>query len=187
MTRPRALILTAAAALFLGTADANAQVRRGRQQPEAPPWAPISVGVRGGWEQERLASDGMLGAEVRLPVLRDGRVEVVPSFDAIFLNPEREDQVNLDVFYVPGGRGGGVFIGGGFAWRQSVIAGIGQGVSRQRYTGFNIALGGKQPVGPVHLMLTVRWTLLNDTEFDPNSVAIGVSLPLWSAGPRAGR
>ena len=176
-----ALVLVVAASASLPAA-ADAQVRRGRQQPQVPPWSPITIGVRAGYEQERLASDAMLGAEIRIPVVRDGRVELVPSFDAVFLNPEREDQVNLDVFYLPAGRRGGVFIGAGVAWRESVIAGIGQGLSRERYFGYNIALGGKQPVGPVQIQITVRWTLLNDSEFDPNSAMIGVSLPLWSAG-----
>jgi len=180
--RPAPVAALALAVLALGALDADAQVRRGRQEPVLPPWAPISVGVRGGWEQERLSSDGMIGAEVRLPVIRDGRLEVVPSFDAVFLNPEREDQLNLDLFYVPGGRRGGAFVGGGLAWRYSIIAGIGQGVPRQRYFGYNVAIGGKQQVGPVHLMLTIRWTLLNDSEFDPNSAMVGVSLPLWGAG-----
>ena len=182
----RLIVLAALAAAAVGAVDADAQVRRGRQQPVLPPWAPISVGVRFGWEQERLESGGDIGAEIRIPVVRDGRFELVPSFDAIFLNPEREHQFDLEVFSGPGGPRGGVFVGGGVAWRQSVLAGIVDGLSRDRYFGYNLTLGGKQPIGRVLINLTIRWTLLEDTEFDPNAALIGISLPLWGGPIRPG-
>jgi len=184
----RTLVLPVfATAVLAAGADVDAQVRRGRTEPQAPPWAPVTAGVRGGWEQEQLASGGMLGAEVRIPLIRDGRVELVPSYDAAFLNPQREDQYNVELFFVPGGRRGGVFIGGGFAWRQSVVASFGEEVTtRDQYFGYNITVGGKQPIGLVHLLITIRWTLLNDTAFDPSAATFGLSLPIFGGGPPPG-
>lgn len=144
---------------------------------------PITVGIRGGWEQEQIGSAGAFGAEVHIPVVRDGRFELVPSFDALFHNVQTEYQYNLDALFVPGRRRGGVFIGGGIAWRESLLAGAGQGVGRDTYFGYNIVLGGKNQLGPVQILLGLRWTLLSDSAFDPSSVNLGLSLPLWSARP----
>ena len=67
-----------------------------------------------------------------------------------------------------------------------MIAGIVDGISREQYFGYNITLGGKQPLGRVLINLTIRWTLLEDTAFDPNAAMIGLSLPLWGGAPRPG-
>jgi hypothetical protein len=144
---------------------------------------PITIGVRGGWEQEQLGSAGTLGAEVHIPVVRDGRFEVVPSFDAVFLRAQTEYQYNVDILFVPGARQGGVFIGGGFAWRESLVASVGTDVGRQTYQGFNILLGGKNQLGPIQILLGLRWSLLTDTAYDPSALSLGLSLPLWSARP----
>ncbi len=179
------LLLATVLALTL-PAVADAQVRRGRTEPPTPPWMPISVGVRGGWEQEQLASGGMLGAAVYIPVVRNGLFEVVPSFDALFLNIQTEYQYNVDVHFVPGRRRGGVYIGGGFALRESLVAAAGTGelIGVDDYWGFNLVLGGRNQVGPIQFVLGVRWSLLNDTAFDPNVLSLGLSYPLWGSTPR---
>jgi hypothetical protein len=175
-----ALLILLAGASSL-PADVDAQVRRGRVEPQEPPWMPITIGGRGGWEQEQLGSGGTIGAEVHIPVVRDGRFELVPSFDAIFLNVQDEYQYNLDALFVPGGRRGGVYIGGGVAWRESLLAGVGQDVGRANYFGYNIVVGGKNQIGPVQILLGLRWLLLTDTAFDPSAVNVGLSIPLWSS------
>ena len=76
-----------------------------------------------------------------------------------------------------------VYIGGGVAWRESLLAGVGQDVGRDSYFGYNIAIGGKNQVGPVQIVLGIRWLLLMDTAFDPSSVNLGLSVPLWNARP----
>ena len=181
--RSLVLLVIVAGAGWVVPSALDAQVRRGRTEPPVPPWMPITVGVRGGWAQEQLGSAGTLGAEVHIPVVRDGRFEIVPSFDAIFHNLQTEYQYNLDALFVPGARRGGVFIGGGVAWRESLLGGVGQDVGRDTYFGFNIVLGGKNQVGPVQILLGIRWALLTGTPFDPSAVNLGLSLPLWGAQP----
>jgi hypothetical protein len=180
--RGRLLAAIAIAAIVLPT-SVEGQVRRGRTPPPTPPWAPITIGARGGWEQEQLANGGTLGAEIRIPVIRDGRFELVPSFDAIFVNPATEYQYNIDAAFVPAGRRGGVFVGGGVAWRESFIASVGTPSGRGTYFGYNLLLGGKTPLGPILAQVMVRFTLLSDTQFDPTSLTFGVSYPLWSSLP----
>jgi hypothetical protein len=183
--RPGLFVLAIAAALCVyAPADADAQVRRGRTVAPPPPWMPVTVGVRGGWEQEQLASGATFGAEVHIPIVRDGAIEVVPSFDAIFLRGfATEYQYNLDAVFVPGRRRGGVFIGGGVGWRRSLIAGVGQEFGRQTYFGYNIVLGAKNQVGPLQILLGLKWALLTDTEYDPSAISLGIQFPLWRAGP----
>ena len=172
---------------LLAPVTVEAQVRRGRNPPPTPPWAPITLGVRGGWEQEQIANGGMLGAEARIPVVRDGRFEVVPSFDAVFLNVQTEYQYNVDAVFVPGRRRGGVFFGGGVAWRESLVAGLASEGGKDTYFGYNIVLGGKGAFGPLQAQIGIRWSLLTDTSFDPSALMIGLSFPLWSAMPQPRR
>jgi hypothetical protein len=144
---------------------------------------PITVGVRGGWEQEQRASGGTFGVEAHIPIRRDGAIEVVPSIDAIYLRRlSTEYQYNLDAVFVPGRRRGGVFIGGGVAWRQSVIAGFGADPGRRTYFGYNIVLGAKNQLGPIQFLLGLKWVLLSDTAYDPSSISISLQMPLWNSG-----
>ena len=179
----RGLPLLALAALLSVSAPAEGQVRRGRTEAPPPRWMPISVGVRGGWEQEQLASGATFGVEAHIPIRRDGALEVVPSIDAIYLRGfSTEYQYNLDAVFVPGRRRGGVFIGGGVGWRQSVIAGVGGEPGRRTYFGYNILLGAKNQLGPIQFLLGLKWVLLSDTAYDPSSISIGLQLPLWNSG-----
>ena len=70
------------------------------------------------------------------------------------------------------------------AWRESLLAGVGQDVGRDSYFGYNIAIGGKNQVGPVQIVLGIRWLLLTGSSFDPSSVNLGLSVPLWNARPQ---
>jgi len=178
-TRPLLIALTA---LLLTVPSAlDAQVRRGRQVEEAPRWAPVAIGAKIGWDSR--ANGEILGAHVRVPVVRSGTFELYPSVEAVFLPGTKEYQYNLDAAWVPGGARGGVFAGGGLGWRDSVI-GSDLGDPRQTFFGFNAFGGGKTNLGRVQVEFVLRWTFLNDTSYQPNSAAIGINLPLWRVGPR---
>lgn len=177
----RRLFITLALLLFIVPSGLDAQVRRGRQAEEAPRWAPIAIGAKVGWDSR--ANGELLGGHLRIPVIRSGTVELYPSVEAIFLPGAREYQYNLDAAWVPGGARGGVFAGGGLGWRDSVI-GTDLGDPRQTFFGFNAFGGGKTNLGRVQVEFVLRWTFLNDTEYQPNSAAIGLNLPLWRVGPQ---
>jgi hypothetical protein len=170
-----------ATALVLFASHAEAQVRRGRDRPEArTPWAPIVVGVRAGWEQDNLVSgNATLGAGLRLPVLPSGKIELVPSVDVVFLTNAKDYQYSLEGVFAPSGPRSGVFVGGGVGWRDSLIGALTPSDGRSRYFGYNLVLGGKTALGPLELDFLLRWIFLRDTDYSPNSFGIGLGLPLW--------
>ena len=175
----RRLLIALALPVFTVPSTLDGQVRRGRQVEEAPRWAPIAIGAKVGWDSR--ANGELLGGHLRIPVVRSGTVELYPSVEAVFLPGAKEYQYNLDAAWVPGGARGGVFAGGGLGWRDSVI-GSDLGDPRQTFFGFNAFGGGKTNLGRVQVEFVLRWTFLNDTDYQPNSASIGLNLPLWSVG-----
>lgn len=174
------LITALAAALLVVPLAVDAQVRRGRQVEEVPRWAPVAVGLKAGWDSR--ANGEILGGHVRIPLVRAGVFELLPSLEAVFLRGAKEYQYNVDAAWVPGGVRGGIFAGGGVGWRDSVI-GTELGNPRQMLFGFNAFGGGRTNLGPVQIEFLLRWTFLNDTSYQPNSASLGINLPLWRAGP----
>lgn len=176
-TTPRCA-LTVLSALLLTAAGLDAQVRRGRApEPEAAPWAPIAFGVRAGYDQTARAQ--LVGAQIRIPILRNGQLELNPNAERIFLNGDDDTALNLDLTYVPGGVQGGLSLGAGIGWRKTLI-GFGD---TNRFFGYNIVIAGKTFVGPVQIEAAIRWALLRDTTYDPNSVSLGVNYLLWDPRP----
>lgn len=177
LTHPAPLLV--AAALMLAPSFVDAQTRRGRDtNANVTPWAPVAIGARFGYDQEVRGQT--LGLSVRIPVVRSGVVELNPSADVVFLRGEDDRQYNIDVAYVPGGPRGGILITGGLAWREAVFG----FVPRTQYFGYNLGAGGKTVLGRVELEALIRWTFLNDTGLQPNTVSLGVNLPLWNVPRR---
>lgn len=170
--------LLSVSALLLTATALDAQVRRGRAPAdEAAPWAPVAIGVRAGYDQ--TARGQLIGAQVRIPILRNGQLELNPNVERVFLRGEDDTAYNLDVSYVPGGVAGGLTLGVGVGWRETLI-GFGE---TTRFFGYNIVVAGKTYVGPVQLEAAIRWALLRDTTYDPNSVSLGVNYVLWDPRP----
>ncbi|MEM7415268.1 MAG: hypothetical protein AAF389_07215 [Gemmatimonadota bacterium] len=177
----RALFTTLAIAFLLAPSVLEAQTRRGRATTqESAPWAPVSIGARFGYDQEVRGQT--VGLSVRIPVLRDGTIELNPNLDQVIINGQDDRQYNLDVAYVPGGVRGGILLTAGLGWRDSVF-GLGT-VGRTRYFGYNVGAGGKTVLGRVELEALIRWTFLQDTTLQPNTVSLGVNFPLWDAPGR---
>lgn len=185
MNRLRSVSPLLALALLVLPIDADAQVRRGRAPAAAPRWAPISVGVRAGWDQR--ANGAVLGGQLRLPVVRSGIVELAPNAGVTFLDGAKEYQYNLEATVVPGGARGGVFFGGGVGWRDTVSGTLAPtDITRETVFGYVVSLGGRTDVGRVQLELGVRWIFLDDSAYRPNPVTLGVSYPLWQGASGAG-
>lgn len=146
-------------------------------------WPPISIGARFGYDQS--ANGEVVGAQLRIPVLRSGAVEVVPNGDITFLSRLREYGLNVDVVYVRGGSLGGIYLGGGFAMRNSIF-GIDPGEDRSNELGYGAVLGLKTGTGRgIGTQVEFRWSFLPGVDYDPRAVTLGVNIPLWgrNAGP----
>ena len=188
-TRGSALATRALAAsllLLLGAAEIDAQVRRGRQADEQLRWASPSFGVRGGYDQRANAE--ALGAQLRIPLVRTGVVEVIPSADIVFLSGAKDYQYSLAAAWVPGGVRRGLFLTVGAAWRDTPL---GQAVpvptGRNTYFGYLLGVGVSSGVGPLEFEFALRWTFLNDTTYRPNMGSIGINVPFWAVLPEGRR
>lgn len=177
-------LLATLLALSTLTVDGEAQVRRGRAPEPSARWSPIAVGVRGGWDQRANAE--VLGAHLRVPVLRSGIVELVPNGEVAFLRGAKDYQYGVDAAWVPGGARGGVFLSAGIAWRDTPIASLDTGDVRETYFGWVAGAGGKTGVGRMQLEVDLRWVFLNDTSYRPNSATLGINFPFWRIGPGDG-
>ncbi len=172
--------------LIVGAAEINAQVRRGRQVEEQLRWASPSVGVRGGYDQRANAE--LLGAQLRLPVVRSGIIELIPGADVVFLNGAKDYQYSVEAAWVPGGIRRGVFLAGGIAWRDTPLGqAVPVPVGRNTYFGYVLGAGASSGVGPLEFEVAIRWTFLNDTTYRPNMASIGVNYPFWSVLPEGRR
>jgi hypothetical protein len=180
MTSRSSPMLLAALLLTATAADTHAQQRRGRQ-PEVARWAPVALGVRFGWDQN--AQQEVLGAQIRVPVLRSGMLEIVPSADVTFIPVEKDYQYAVEAAWVSGGARGGLMAQAGVAWRSTTIT-ADEPDGRETFFGYVVGIGGKSMVGPVQVELGLRWIFLDGTTYRPSLASLGVNLPLWSAGDR---
>lgn len=176
-------ILVCALLAVLVPPQVEAQFRRGRGvQGTLEGWAPISVGVHGGYDD---ASRGeVIGAHASVPVVRSGRIELMPSYDLTFLSGAKEHQYGLEAVYVTGGRTGGLYLGGGVGYRDTVIDAT-AAEPRQTVFGYSVVAGVKSGSGGAFVTkLQLRWIFLQNTvaDFRPVPFTLGVSFPLWGRG-----
>ena len=85
-------------ALALSFAAPVALAAQGAQDEFPGPWAPPSLGVRGGYDNQQRRY--VLGGQLRLPVLPRGQVELMPNVDVTFARGLKEYQYNLELVYV---------------------------------------------------------------------------------------
>jgi hypothetical protein len=147
------------------------------QAADTTGWAPISVGVRGGYDNE--LQGWMVGASLGLPARSNGSVEIVPSGDVTFLPGFEEYQGNVELVYFTGGRRGGLMAGGGMGIRNSVF-GPDPAAPRSTVTTFNLMIGARiGTIGRFRPEALVRWIIQDEYERDPRHVALGVTVALW--------
>lgn len=145
------------------------------QEPSAS-WTPANVGIRFGWDGRSNGS--VLGAHLRVPVLPNGRIELMGGADRTFLQGTHDDQLNLDVVGVLGGRSGGLYAGGGLGWRNGIFT---PGAGRETVTSRGLVVGLQQAgvVGIAGIQLEFRWIFPSEVLFDPQPATLGLNLPLW--------
>lgn len=175
----------AALALFLTltTVDAAEGQRRGRQQgtPDVP-WSSVLAGAGIGYDGE--SNGTFLQTHFRIPLLRSGRLELIPSGSITFITNLREYQYNADLVYVTGGQSGGIYVGGGIGWRNSIF-GPNALTPRETLRGYNAIFGLRSGAGgEFGVQIEARWTFLSDTEIDPRTIAFGINFPITNRGVR---
>lgn len=174
LRRSSRILMVAALLTALAAIPGEAQ-RRGRAQraPQAPPWPSPSVGVHAGYDDASNA--WLLGGQIRWPVTRSARFEVMPSGSITFLTGLEDRQFNLDAVYVPGGLRGGLYVAGGLAVRNTIFPGEPR---RQTKTGAGLAVGFRSPAGTrVGTQVEFRQIFV-DPDLKPRTLTIGVNFAL---------
>lgn len=174
--RIRAALTILLALLALAPAAAEAQ-RRGRSQDaQQAPWLPIRGGLHIGYDQ---SSNGeVIGAHLRVPLMRNGLIEFAPNADVTFLTGLKEYQYGADVVVVPARRSGGLYAGVGLAWRNTIF-GPDPTAARSTERGYSVVAGVKSGgSGLLGTQVEARWVFLDQLPFDPRLITLGISFAL---------
>jgi len=170
---------------FLVVAMAMASLPQGllgqgrRASAPADGWPPIEVGVHGGYESPSTGS--VLGAQVRIPLHPSGYVELVSTGDVVFLPRLKEYLSGVNLVAVSGGRRGGIYVGGGVTWRNTLYDGA---RATRRFPTIVAGLRSPELFGSrLGTQLEVRWIRV-DTAAKPKVMTLGVNVPLWGRGGR---
>jgi len=141
-------------------------------------WPPIEVGVRAGYDSG--VRDEFVGALLRIPVLPNGGVELVPSMDVTFLRGLREYQYNAEVVYLTApSEGGGLYAGGGIGFRNTILPSS-PTAGRQTVTTWNLVLGAKFAMTDrLNPMIEFRRAFVSELAADPQQLSIGATIELW--------
>jgi hypothetical protein len=135
--------------------------------------------VGGHFGYDDNSSGEVVGAQIRIPIVRSARFELMPSGDITFLPGLKEYQFNADAVFVTGGRRGGLYAGGGLAVRNTLFPG---GVGRQTATGWGWVAGIRSSPGSrIGIQLEARQIHV-DESLKPRLLTFGVNFPLWSSG-----
>jgi hypothetical protein len=122
----------------------------------------------------------VLGAHIRIPLHPSGYVELAPNGDVTFLPRLKEYMGGVDLVGVSGGRRGGLYAGGGLAWRNTLYADGARATKRVP----TIVAGARSPAlfgAPFGTQIEVRWIRV-DTPAKPKLLTFGINLPLWGWG-----
>ena len=173
-------------ALALSFVAPVALAAQGAQDEFPGPWAPPSLGVRGGYDNQQRRY--VLGGQLRLPVLPRGQVELMPNVDVTFARGLKEYQYNLELVYVLDGRSGGIYGGGGIGWRNTVWNADPSDTSEIRSTkaGFTAVLGIRiVELGLVVPQIEYRGVFIGAAPVSYQQLTLGLNLPLWRPVRRA--
>ncbi len=146
-------------------------------QADSSGWPAVELGARVGYDNQQRQE--VVGALLRVPVLRDGSIELLPNADVTFLRGLKEYQVNLEAVYLLAGRQGGPYLGGGVGFR-STIPPNDPTAGRQTYTTFGLVVGLKfGTLDRVRPFLEFRRVFVSELAVDPQLLSFGATLVLW--------
>lgn len=140
-------------------------------------WAPIGIGFRIG--RDSALHYNVVGGQVRIPVVPNGALELMPNMDVTFARGEKEYQYNLELVYMVGGDVGGLYGGGGIGFRRARF-GPDPAVPRETVRGYTGVLGLKiTGLGRVAPQIEWRWVWVHKEDINPQQVTLGVTFALW--------
>ena len=169
------IVWAGAVAALLAALPAHAQPRP--PGGSAQGWPAVEIGARAGFDNQQRQE--VLGALLRIPVLRNGHVELLPNADVTFLRGLKEYQLNLEAAYLLAGREGGPYLGGGVGFRNTIPPND-PTAERQTLTTFGLVVGIKfGGLGRVRPFLEFRRVFASDLAVDPQLLSFGVTFALW--------
>lgn len=176
MHRPASnlLCMTALAALVPGHVLGQAP---GPQPGGATGWPPVEIGAHIGFDSDGFTDAFVLGGQLRVPVWPSGHVEVAPSGSITFLTGLKEYQFAPDVVFVTGGRRGGLYLGGGPVWLNSIF----DGPDRATELGWSFVVGLRSSGvlgAPFGAQIQLRQSYVADLR-RRRVLSLGVNFPLW--------
>jgi hypothetical protein len=165
------------ACVALGTLGPEAAAAQLAPRPQQGGWPPVEIGARVGYDNvQRQEVVGML---LRIPVLPNRTIELVPSADVTFLRGFKEYQFNADAVYVFAAADGGLYAGGGIGLR-STFPPVNPPQGRQTITTFAVVAGLKLTnLNRVNPMIEFRRIFASELVVDPQLFSIGVTFELW--------
>jgi len=170
------LALQTAVALVLVATAAAPRAAAAQGQPQEG-WPAPEIGIRGGYDNGQRQE--VLGALLRIPVVRNGHVELMPSGDVTFLPGLKEYQFDAEAVYLLSGRDGGFYGGGGIGLRNTIPASDLEG-GRQTFTTYSVVVGVKfVDLGPLNLLFEYRRVFADEFAVDPQLIVLGLTLPVW--------
>ena len=164
-----------ATAAFAGLAPASlgAQLR----PEERSGWPPVEIGVRVGYDN--IQRQEVLGALLRIPVLPNRSLELLPNADVTFLRGLKEYQLNAEAVYLLAAEDGGIYAGGGIGFRSTIVPSD-PAAGRQTLTTWSIVVGIKlMNLERVNPMLEFRRIFVRELVVDPQLLSLGVTFELW--------
>jgi len=173
MARTPTAILLLALSLALAPRAASAQMPGGGPSSG---WAPAQIGVRFG--ATSVSSNSVLGAQLWVPVIPSGHVQLIPNWGVTFLGSGfKEYQRGVQAVLLSGGRRGGLFAGGGLTWRNTIYDGPGRETKRWPDLVVGLRTGQISSI-PLTAQLQIRWVFV-DEPINPRILTFGVNVPLW--------
>lgn len=166
-------IRTAASLLLLTTVAISAPL-----EVNAQGWEPISIGVHAGYDNRNRQE--VLGAQLRIPLLPSGRVELITNTDVTFLRSLKEYQTNFEAVYMLTPGQGGFYGGGGIGLRNTTLGTDPKDPRKTTLQTFSLVTGAVLgSIGRIRPQLELRWIFIDETTVDPQSFTLGASFTLW--------
>ena len=168
------MVLAALTAVAPGSAAAQLAPQ---PQTQRTGWPAVEIGVRVGYDN--IQRQEVVGALLRVPILPNGTIELLPSADVTFLRGLREYQFNADAVYLLAASDGGIYAGGGVGFRSTFPPANPSG-GRETLTTFAVVVGLKLTnLSRVNPMFEFRRIFASELAVDPQLLSIGVTFELW--------
>jgi hypothetical protein len=159
------------AALLLALATA-APGRAQGPQAGGLVWQGVLLGAHVGVQNQSLFEGVLLGGQAHVLLDPWGKLVLMPNAEIEFRNGVRDWQANADAAVMPLR---GIYVGGGFAYRNTVYE---EELGRETRRGYSVFFGLRSPPVPGRLstQIELRWSFIS--ELRPRMLTLGVNFPV---------